>query len=1132
MGRVWFGVHVSSRESVAVKVLDAARVHRESSVDAIRNEVRAMASLTHPNVIWVHDQGTIDRAAARTSGGQLREGAPWFAMELAEHGTLKDRFSFMDWPMLRRALSELLSALSHAHAHGVIHRDIKPANVLFAGANASLKLTDFGLVYALQRDAKPGTRSKAHGGTPAYMAPEQCLSQGADIGPWSDLYSVGCLAWRASCGLHPFRGKSVMKVIDGHVNKPIPRLKPRFPVPPGFEIWVRELMHKDPSWRFQWAAEARHELMALGEPIAESRPDDSEGNSPRPISSGGLTTILFDADAQRDPTTYDAPYPKPLDDRAPLPVPYDFEDAIHSHPETGLSLYGLREIPLVGRHAERHHLWDQLIEVHETGTPRAIVLRGAAGCGKSRLAEWVYRRSHEVGAATVFRALHNPEGGPGDGIVGMLNRGMSIAGLSRDRAVEQIARLLKRLGHFDDNEVNRLAELLSPASDANSTTGNARPVLFRSDAERHEVGRRFLSWMARRRPLVLWLDDVQWGLESIEFATRILKGDPFGVLIVLTVRDDELAERDLENQALLTLEALGGCSSLAIGPMKAATRIPLVQAILRVDRALAEQVAIRTDGNPLFAVHLLGDWVDRGALEYTNEGYRLVDGAVESLPDDLRAMWTARVARVIGDRGDRWLQPLEVAAVLGRVVDEDEWKMACTHAGVTPRMDAVGALLTERLAVRTDTGWAFAHGMLREAIAEHARLSGRWEQLHRACARMLLPRSGPGISARLGRHRLDAGDPAGALEPLLAGFQEHFVAGAYGLADRLLDTWSLALAQLDPPEADPRWGNGWMKRMYVQYSLGRFDEAGALNRKIVETSQRHGWVELEIRALVQLAKSQTAWGPETTETGGLQRALELAIGLNDRELMSVVRYQIGVEAANQGFNQTAREMLQEAVETYEAIGEDSRAMMGWIHIAHIEMQNAHYAQSLALLTRAEKRAQALGSAYGLSQVYAAIGEVSRLDGDLNSAEIYYERSYRIQRDIGNVSAQLARINVGLTRVERGDRESARMLLRETLTRTRKKLYIVAAHLGLLVCAAEDDDPDAWRESMDLLMEWGSHGRADIDFAHMSELAARTAVEAGYIDRAREAWGFAARQMHRLGRDRDVDRIGVALARLR
>jgi len=1036
----------------------------------------------------------------------------------------------MSWPILQKALIDLLGALAHAHAHGVIHRDIKPANILFGGEQPVLKLTDFGLAYALQRDADPDLRSSgAHGGTPAYMAPEQCLSQGADIGPWTDLYSVGCLAWRATCGRHPFRGKAVMAVVDAQVNKPIPRLQNRFSVPPGFEAWIRQLMKKDPSWRFQWAAEARHALMALGEPLEPTHrgPNIHRG----PGQAGGLTTLLFQPENDPGPIDYDAPRPRPVDDTHPVPFPPTYDEPPSSASTAGLELFGLRKIRIVGRERERRHLWRMLGEVHSSRTPRAVILHGAAGCGKSRLAQWIYRRSHELGLASVYRATHNPEGGPADGVPGMLVRSMGIAGLPRQQAVRQMTRLMRRLGQQDDAEVDRVAEYLSPATEAHLVSGGARPVKFRTDAERQEVGRRLMSLMTRRGPLVVWLDDVQWGLDAIECTLRSMKGEPFPVLFVLTVRDDALSERDLEAEALQSLRTHSACSSLQVGPIDEEQRVRLIQAILPASPSLAEQVSERTDGNPLFAIHLIGDWVDRGALEPTNDGYQLADESVRALPADLRTMWTRRVTRVIGDHGDAWLLPLEVAAVLGRTVDRDEWTATCQLMGIAPNGDAVDALLNARLAIRSQAGWAFVHGMLREAITEQAMGHGRFEAIHRACAEMLFTRQGPGVAARIGLHRLDAGDPEGALEPLMVGINDHFLSGAYGLAERLLETWFTALNRIRPPPSDPRWGEGWIRQLSIDYTRGRFRQARDLTLKVIEAAREHHWPRHEIRALVQMTKAQSAWGPETDKSQGLSRARTLAAELNDPELVALVRYQMGVEAANQGFNEPGKKLLQEAVEIYERLGQDSRAMMGWVHIAHVEMQDAGYAQALELLERAEQRAQAIGSAYGLSQVYAGIGEVSRLAGDLDSAEENYQKSYQIQVKIGNVSAQLAQINVGLTRVERGDSEAGRLLLVQCLMQTEKRLFIAAAHLGLLVCAAEDEDPEAWRESLNLLTEWASHGRADIDFAHMTELAAKKALAAGYIDRAREAWGYAARQLHRLGRQDDIARISDALAAL-
>jgi serine/threonine protein kinase len=152
MGVVWQGAHRLAGAPVAVKVISHAWSREPGAQAAFRREVRAIASLAHPGIVTVHDVGEVDERAAAASGGRLIARSPYLAMELLPHGNLERLLPVIDWPLLRQLAHDLLGALGHAHAHGVVHCDVKPQNVLLAegpGGRLTVKLTDFGVAHAL-----------------------------------------------------------------------------------------------------------------------------------------------------------------------------------------------------------------------------------------------------------------------------------------------------------------------------------------------------------------------------------------------------------------------------------------------------------------------------------------------------------------------------------------------------------------------------------------------------------------------------------------------------------------------------------------------------------------------------------------------------------------------------------------------------------------------------------------------------------------------------------------------------------------------------------------------------------------------------------------------------------------------
>ncbi len=274
-GVVYRAVHADLGLAVALKVMTHPSWSEPEGRRAFRDEVRAMGRLDHPNVVRVLDYGEV------RAGGRLPAGAPWLAMELVDGGSL-GAARLGGWGALRAVVEQILDALAHAHAHGVVHRDIKPPNVLLAqdgdGTGVRVVLSDFGIAWALdhREDRTPNAGSTA--GTPSYMAPEQILDRAAAQGPWTDLYAVGCVAFRAVSGRAPFRRKDVAATLRAHLYDSLPPLVPRFPVPAGLWTWLGRMTQKDVTLRYRFAADAAHALRGIedAEPELPDGDDDDD----------------------------------------------------------------------------------------------------------------------------------------------------------------------------------------------------------------------------------------------------------------------------------------------------------------------------------------------------------------------------------------------------------------------------------------------------------------------------------------------------------------------------------------------------------------------------------------------------------------------------------------------------------------------------------------------------------------------------------------------------------------------------------------------------------------------------------------------------------------------------------------
>ncbi|HEX9728089.1 MAG TPA: serine/threonine-protein kinase [Gemmatimonadales bacterium] len=241
---VYLADDVRHGRKVAIKVL-RGEVAAAIGAERFLREITIAAQLHHPHVLPLHDSGNAD-------------GFLFYVMPFVEGESLRERLARegrLPITDASRILADVVDALSHAHARGVVHRDIKPENVMLSGRDAWV--TDFGVAKAVSET--PGQRQESTAGmalgTPAYMAPEQAAAD-PTIDHRADLYAVGILAYELLTGAPPFTGMTPRQILAAHLTEePAPIESRRGDIPAPLAVLVMTCLAKEPRDRVQSAAE-------------------------------------------------------------------------------------------------------------------------------------------------------------------------------------------------------------------------------------------------------------------------------------------------------------------------------------------------------------------------------------------------------------------------------------------------------------------------------------------------------------------------------------------------------------------------------------------------------------------------------------------------------------------------------------------------------------------------------------------------------------------------------------------------------------------------------------------------------------------------------------------------------------
>jgi serine/threonine-protein kinase len=275
MGKVYKVRNVISDRVEAMKVLLPDLATEAGLADRFLREIKLLASMEHPNIAALHTAVRVDNQLLMlmefvegvTLDQRLRDGGPLAAQQAVDY------------------ISQALSALEYAHAHGVIHRDIKPANMIVTPGGV-VKLMDFGIAKGAADNRL--TQTGATLGSLYYMSPEQ-IQGAADLDRRSDLYSVGVTLYELVTGKRPFDGDSQFAIMAAHLEKtPVPPITVDPGLPQALNDVILLSVAKDPNARFQTAGAFRNALASVFPERAAAAPAPAPIVAPAPVQAAGI----------------------------------------------------------------------------------------------------------------------------------------------------------------------------------------------------------------------------------------------------------------------------------------------------------------------------------------------------------------------------------------------------------------------------------------------------------------------------------------------------------------------------------------------------------------------------------------------------------------------------------------------------------------------------------------------------------------------------------------------------------------------------------------------------------------------------------------------------------------------------
>ena len=806
MADVWRAQDRVFERDVAIK-LPRVHVLPGNAERWVAAEAHTVARLSHPHLVALLD---------RTTLGPVDDGGPEVPGLVFQYVSGRPLTAWATkprpWSWLRNVASQILEALAYAHGRGVVHCDLKPSNILLSGEPESpwVSLLDFGIASWVSA-SRAGVESMTSipvadpsggrvAGTLAYMAPELVEGEGADVGPWTDLYELGVVLVELLTGTPAFPGDTNAGIWDL-------RLQSRF-TPPLQAIsdlgvplrrFLLRMLAPDPAQRFGWAADARRHLPPPGttdlttgprdydpegtDVLLEAirRPEDRD-TDPGPKSIGPTTDPTGTdpiADASRlsshggSGTLELAPAE---DDEVALPAAWELDrpasDAWSEgarrdlppaapFPAASYGLLAMRDSPLQGRDSEWDVGWTALRVAAQAQRPALLLVEGAQGRGKTRFARELSAVVEEFGLARSHHVRFRSEGSGAEALRRLLEQVLRVADVAPSARPARVRRVLAEAGYPPDADlVPRLLSMLAAHNRA-----------FRPEEEEAATAIELFRVLSRRRPLLLWLEDVDRCADHapLTWLSGLFQAKgPLSVLVVATTRGTDEGGGPLHPEWAV-LRADARTERLAMAPLADAAIAALLAFTAGSTEELGLEIARWAKGDPRGARQIARHLHESGRLTWTPEGFTL-RGDTPSTAGYLRfdAILEARAHDFVAGHKDAEgaqtvLDLLSLVLERARYVDLVE---AAGRVGISEDRvaEAVAQLVVAALVDVRDEGPRLVHTALAARLRDRVEIKRRMA-FHRAWASTLEAADGQGAAERLleaARNRDACGQPGPA----------------------------------------------------------------------------------------------------------------------------------------------------------------------------------------------------------------------------------------------------------------------------------------------------------------------------------------------------------------------------------